>query len=110
MNKLKDTLYLHLGQFGYILFYVICALFAFAPLVCVLDFNPIVNFLIVGVIMFVPILGQILELVLWVWSFVLALNMPCDVFLVIYYIAFTIIALKVLFSIVVFILSLFSKE
>lgn len=87
MNKLKEKLSVSLGVAGLVLWYLIVIIITCAPLICVLRFNMIINFILVGVMMFMPLIGTIVELVLWIWSFIVAINMPFDVFMLVYYIA-----------------------
>lgn len=61
---MKEKLAAKLGVFGYVIFYLIAAFFAFCPLIF-LDFPFIVNAILIGVIMFLPIIGTILNLILF---------------------------------------------
>ena len=90
MNKLKETLSASLGVFGTILWFLITILLTLAPIICVLDFSFIVDLLIIIAITALPLIGAIIELGLWVWSFIVAFGMPFDVFMLIYYIALVI--------------------
>ena len=67
--------------------WILSLLLLFAPLFFVLDLSAYIDGLIITVVLCVPFLGDLLELVIWVWSFIVAINMPFDVFMGIYYIA-----------------------
>lgn len=71
-----------------------------------LKFNFFIDFLIILAILAFPLVGAVVELVIWVWSFVVAISMPFDIFMGIYYVA---LAIYVLTKLVPMVLTLFSK-
>ena len=107
MNKLKEKLQTSLGIVGLILWYFIAITITCAPLFCVFRFNTIVDVILIGVMTFLPLVGAIVELGLWIWSLVLAINMPFDFFMLVYYIA---LAFYVFTKIIPTILSLFERR
>ncbi len=106
MNTIKEKLGSALGGIGLILWYAVSAIVTFAPLFCVLKFNFFIDFLIILAILAFPLVGAVVELVIWVWSFVVAISMPFDIFMGIYYVA---LAIYVLTKLVPMVLTLFSK-
>lgn len=106
MNTIKEKLGSALGGIGLILWYAVSAIVTFAPLFFVLKFNFFIDFLIILAILAFPLVGAVVELVIWVWSFVVAISMPFDIFMGIYYVA---LAIYVLTKLVPMVLTLFSK-
>lgn len=94
MNRIKDTLLGSLGLFGYILFYGITMLFSFAPLF-VLPFPFFVSLILFFVMSFFAVTGTIINVALWIWALVVTINTPQDVFSIIYYVLFTVNAIRV---------------
>ena len=94
MNKLKDWLMNALGGFGCLIYFLVAYLFQFAPLI-VLDLHFIIFFIVFFVICFIPIIGTIVNVVIWIWALVVTINGSQDVFAIIYYIIFGINALHV---------------
>lgn len=107
MKNFKEKLSTYFGGFGFILWYLITVLISFAPLIFVFNFNPVIDIVIVGVITFIPIIGSIVELVLWIWSLSIALNMPFDIFILMYCIA---LLIYVVTKLVPAIISLFDRR
>ena len=102
---LKEKLAGALGVAGIWIYYGITVLFAFAPLV-MLDFPFLVDLLIIAAIMFLPYIGSIANLVLWVWAFIVTLGGPQDVIAIVFYVLFGINALRFIY---IFVLSSFNR-
>ena len=85
MQKLKDKLYNLLGMTGLIIGYAILLLWFSFPLVF-LDFNFIIDAILIYIMITIPIIGPLCEFVLWVWSLLIVIKEPLNVFTVIYYI------------------------
>lgn len=82
---MKDKLVNSLGWFGYILYFLIASVLAFIPL-SILQFSFWINILIILAILCVPVLGDIAEFLLWVYSFPKAISGEQDIWAIIYYI------------------------
>lgn len=104
---MKEKLQTALGSFGMIIWYIVSAIILLAPLIFVLHLPWIVDFLIIAAIISVPFFGDIVELGIWVWSFILAIKMPFDRLMIIYYIA---AAIYVFTKLIPFLTVLFRKE
>lgn len=98
MDKCKNWLMGSLGILGFLIYLMVAYLFQFAPLI-VLDFHFIIFCLVFFVICFVPILGTLVNIVVWIWALVVTINGPQDAFAIVYYVVFGINALYVLMSI-----------
>ena len=106
---MKEKLAAKLGVLGYVIFYLIAAFFAYCPLIF-LDFPFIVNAILIGVIMFLPIIGTILNLILWIWSFVVVLSAPIDIFSILYFIAFAVYIISEIITMAVSLVSTFLES
>ena len=89
MNRIKSFLVNTLGVFGLVLYFCIAYLFQFAPLV-VLDFHFLIFIVVFFCLTCLPIIGTILNFVLWIWALVVTINGPQDWFAILYYIIFAI--------------------
>jgi hypothetical protein len=105
-SSLKEKLIGSLGVFGYIIWYIIAFVFAFAPL-WVLNLPWWADMLIVAVIMFLPIIGALCNIGIWIWSFFVAIITPINAFVVIYFIVLTI---YVIIYIIPILISIFSRR
>lgn len=103
---LKAKLITSLGSLGLILFYMIGVLFAIAPLV-ILDTPFWLTFLLVIAINVIPLIGSLIEVVLWVWALIVAIGSPQDIFVIVFYVLFAINVVRLLS---VFIPSLFVRD
>ncbi|MGM9602526.1 MAG: hypothetical protein ACI3W5_13220 [Faecousia sp.] len=98
MNKLKEFLIRIFGKLGFLLFEMIAYFFQFAPLI-ILRFPFLIFCVVFFVICFVPILGTVVNLVVWIWALVVSINGPQDALAITYYVLFGINALYVLASV-----------
>jgi hypothetical protein len=89
LEKLKDVLVGSLGVVGYVIYSVILYVIYFLP-VLILDFPLWANILIVLCIMNIPIVGGILYLAAWIWSFTIVISMPIGGFSIFYFVAFAV--------------------
>ena len=93
LKYLKDFLVGTFGVVGFGLWFIIGALTMFAPLVF-LDVSFWVSLLIIIAILYIPIIGDITNLVIWIWSFVVVISEPIDGFSIAYFIIFAIYGLS----------------
>lgn len=103
MNKVKEFLAGSALLVGSGFRWFLSLLLLFAPLFFVLDFKAYIDGLIIVAVLFVPFLGGLLELAIWGWSLIVAVKMPFDIFIGIYYAA---LALYVFTKLVPVLLSL----
>lgn len=89
MKKLKDLLIGSLGVVGIILWYLIEIVIGIAPLVF-LNFPFWVNLIILFALMSTEFIGGLIEIVLWVWSFIVVIARPIDGWSIFYFITFAI--------------------
>lgn len=82
---MKEKLSSALGSFGGILWYIISFLYSFAPLF-ILRFPFWVDLILIGVILFLPIIGEIVRIALYVWAFVVAIGQPVDIVSIIFFV------------------------
>lgn len=83
---MKEKLAATLGGFGYFLFYLITVFLTFAPLT-VLGLPWWIDATIILAVLSIPFLGSIVQVVIWVWSFVMAVQGPQDIWTILYYVA-----------------------
>ena len=95
-----------LGTVGFVLYYALFLAIAYAPLLF-LGFPWWANILIVIAIMVVPFAGRLIEFILWVWAFILVVQMPVGFKVVLFYIG---AALYLFFVLIPHIFSLFVFE
>lgn len=91
---MKEKLISSLGIFGYIIVYIVLSAFAIAPIL-VLRFPAWATFVALIVIDFVPFVGTLLNLGLYIWAFVVAVTSPQNVFSIILYISFFFFLVKI---------------
>lgn len=89
LDIIKEKLVGLFGTFGLILYGAISILLAFCPLIF-LDFGLLIDILIIAVISFFPVLGAIVNAVVWIWALVVCIQGPQDIFAIVYYILFVI--------------------
>lgn len=94
---MKDKLVSALGTFGVVLWYAIVVLITFAPLT-ILGFSFWIDAIIIFAITTIPFLGSIVNVVIWIWAFVVCIGGPQDVFAIIYYVLFANKAIYVLLT------------
>ena len=88
LTKLKDRLTESLGVFGAILYLIFSIIYFCFPLRA-LGFHIIVNILLIGAMLRLPILGDLLRHVLWIWSLVVVIGGGFSLpFTIVYYIFF----------------------
>lgn len=83
---MKNKLTAIFGAFGAVLYWIIRAIIAIIP-VFILDLPFWADFLIFFAIGLLPELS----IVVWIWSFIVALQMPIDIIVIIYFISFVIV-------------------
>ena len=110
MKSLKDKLSGALGVVGLVIWYLISAIVVFTPL-AFLDLSFIVYGIIIFAIISFSLIGGIVELVIWIWSFIVVVSEPIDGWSVFYFIAFAIYCLTTLLPFVIsLIASLFNND
>ena len=87
MEKLKELLVGSLGIVGYVIWSVLLCVFYFLP-VNVLDIPLWVDILIVLCIANIPVFGDFLYFVTWIWSFIIIISEPINVFSIFYLVVF----------------------
>lgn len=87
MEKLKELLVGSLGIVGYVIWNILLYGFYFLP-VLALDIPLWADILIVLCIVNIPFLGEILYFVTWIWSFIIIISEPINVFSIFYLVAF----------------------
>lgn len=103
---MKEKLYGALGLFGYVIFYFIAAFCTFAPLIF-LDFPFWLNLVLVMCVLSLPLIGTLVQCVLWIWSFPIVLAGEIDVWAIAYFIACALFIFAILLPTV---LSLFHRD
>lgn len=73
------------GVFGLVLYYLLILAIAYAPLLF-LGFPWWANILAVLGIMFIPFIGGLAQLILWIWGFLLVVKLPVSLTVVLFYI------------------------
>lgn len=106
LNKLKEKLVNALGHFGFALFMALIAFWVFLPF-SFLGLPVWADTLILLGIIFIPILGTIGALAVWVFSFINAISAPIGVHSILYFIA---LAAYVIIILIPFILNLFTPS
>lgn len=97
MQKLKDTLSGTFGAVGFILYYLILLGLSFIPFRYLFPNLPLfVPALFVFVIYEIPLIGGIVQLIIWIWSFVIVVTNPIDAWSIAYFCFFTIYAITIL--------------
>lgn len=85
MRKFKDYLLNTLGVAGFIIWLLIGCVLMIFPLT-VIEFPFWLNLIVIFVILSSKTLGNIVEIVLWVWSFIVIISEPIDSWSITYYI------------------------
>lgn len=110
LKFVKDFLIGTFGVVGFGIWFIIGALLMFAPLVF-LDISFWVSLLLIIVIMYIPIIGDITNFVIWIWAFVVVLSESIDGWSIAYFIIFGIYILtSVLPTVIQLILTPFVKK
>ncbi len=94
------------GVFGFILYYLLFLLLAYAPLL-VLGFPWWVNILLLLAVVAIPYAGSLCELVLWVWAFLEVRQMDAGLLPALFYIG---AVFFVLFKLIPRVVGIFSGE
>lgn len=87
MEKLKEILVGSLGIAGYVIWNVMLYVFYFLP-VLILDIPWWASIIVVLCIVNIPIFGDFLYFVTWIWSFVIITSEPISGFSIFYFIVF----------------------
>ena len=95
MKNLKELLANTLGWVGIVLWYVVSFLLMFLPL-AVLNFPFWIDLIIIFVVLNIQGIGDMIALVLWVWSFIEIVSEPIDGWSIFY---FVILAINVLLAV-----------
>ena len=82
---MKEKLTSALGSFGIVLWYIISFLYSFAPLI-ILRFPFFVDLILIGIIMFLPFVGELIRLGLYIWAIVVALGQPIDAVSIVFFV------------------------
>lgn len=93
--SLKEKLASSMGAAGSIVYLLIGIIFAVAPL-AILDLGMVINGILLAVILFVPLVGEIVRFILYVVALVVCISGPQDVISIIFYVMFVLELLMVL--------------
>lgn len=89
LEIIKEKLVTWFGAFGLVLYFIVSIALAFFPLVF-LNFGFLIDFLIILAISCLPLVGSLVNAVVWIWALVACIRGPQDIFAIIYYILFVI--------------------
>lgn len=89
LGRIKEKLLFSLGSFGLILYFAISIVLTFFPLIF-LDFGFLIDFLVIVIISTLPLIGSIVNAVIWIWALVVCVQGPQDIFAIVYYTLFVI--------------------
>jgi hypothetical protein len=103
---MKEKLVGSLGLFGYLLWIVVGLLYVIAPVV-MLDLPFWVTFILLFAINSLPLIGTLINIVLYIWAFFVTLGGPQDVVAVVFYVLF---ALFVITELIPILSALFSRD
>ena len=101
-NNIKEKLFISLGTFGIVLFYIVRVIIAVLPFVMI-GGNFFLSLLLITINSFVPYAS----VVFWIWGLVCAINGVQDFWAILYYISFVVIWLPFFINTI---MSVFSKE
>lgn len=99
MERLKNILAILSGSILSAIGLILKLLFLF-PAVFILKFPFWLALLTTAVIAFVPVLGSLLNIILWIWAFIVCLNSPVTILSIIFYILFAFNALDLIQAII----------
>lgn len=103
---MKEKLYGAFGLFGYVIFYFIAAFCTFAPLIF-LSFPFWLNLVLVMCVLALPLIGTLVQCVLWILSFPVVLAGKIEMWAIAYFIACALFVFTILLPTV---LSLFHRD
>lgn len=107
---IKEKLTESLGVFGVILFYIISLAHIVVPL-AVFEIPFWAKSILLFVMMMIPFLGGIVELIVWVWAFIIVINAPITIWSIIFFIIFGLYLIFILLPPVIsFAFGIFSKD
>ena len=89
LEIVKEKLVGLFGTFGLVLYFVLSVALAFFPFVF-LNFGFWIECLVILVILWLPLIGTVVNAVIWIWALVVCIKGPQDVWTIIYYILFII--------------------
>lgn len=104
MKVLKEKLIGTLGTVGFILYFIISAMLTVAPL-AVLDFPFWVDIIIIFVVFSIPIIGGLMNFIIWIWSFVVVISEPINGLSIFYFVALAVNFLPSVIDIIINIIS-----
>lgn len=107
--KLKEKLLGALGGFGYILWLLICIAFFVIPFVAT-GFPIWVSVILQALIMFTGLIGAVVTVFVYAYSFLQILHGPLDLFAVLYYIDFAVYVIFFFIPSVIQFISAFSGK
>lgn len=91
---MRKKLFAALGATGTVIWFICSVALMFAPLI-ILHLPFFVDFLIITVVSSVPILGSIVNVVIWIWALIVNINGPQDILAYIFYVLFALNAFYV---------------
>ncbi len=84
-QTILEKLQAAMGAAGLVLYYMFFVVIVYAPLMF-LGFPWWADILIIAAIMLIPFAGGLIELILWVWAFLLVVQLPVGLKVVLFYI------------------------
>lgn len=106
---MKEKLTNALGGIGGILWFIISILYCLAPLL-ILRFPAWVDFLLILAIQSVPMAGEIIRLVLFIWAFVIAVTTTIDIVSILFFVFFAIYVVTTLIPFISALLASFRES
>lgn len=106
MDALKTWLVEKIGTLGFIIWFIISLIFLVVPVV-VLPVPFWLRLIIILVIYALPMIGLLLQIVVFFWGFFVTISGPQDIVAIIFYIVF---ALWICLSFIPLLISVFSKQ
>lgn len=91
---MKEKLTTLFGGFGLVLWFILSIFFTIAPFYFI-DLSFWLILLLVYAVLYIPILGELINVAIWIWALVLCINSPQELFSIIYYILFAFNTIRV---------------
>ena len=109
MKNLKDVLANALGTVGIVVWYLASSVLMFLPLTF-LNFPIWVDLIILFAVLSLSSLGDLIELALWIWSFIVVISEPIDGWSVFYFVALAVNVLITILPWAIYIISVIIED
>lgn len=97
------------GIFGVVLYNLFCLAIVALPLIIIKP-NIWITLIALAIIIFIDGLGDLVQLILWSWSFTIAFKMPVSSLTIAYWIVFAVYVLMLTWQIVTFLIAYIQKD